>query len=66
MQCAYGLPSCDWSRQRASFFYWGVYTVAGLHRFDEMDGIIQYATGLLAFLLAIVATVLFLIAWKRS
>ncbi len=49
-----------------TFFYWGVFTLAGHHRFDEMAGIIPYAAGLLAFILALVAAVLFLIAWKRG
>jgi len=49
-----------------TFFYWGVYTAAGRHQFDEMAGIIPYSAGLLAFILATVATVLFLIAWKRG
>ncbi|MCX6603314.1 MAG: hypothetical protein NTV52_06950 [Acidobacteria bacterium] len=49
-----------------SFFYWGAFTLAGNRRFDEMDGIIPYAAGLLAVILALVAAVLFLIAWKRG
>lgn len=49
-----------------SFFYWGAFTVAGNRRFDEMDRIIPYAAGLLAVILALVAAVLFLLAWKRG
>lgn len=43
------------------FYYWGVYTASGRSHFDEMDGIIPWASGLLALTLAVIVLVVWLI-----
>lgn len=40
-----------------AFAAWGLYTSAGRTRFDEMDGIYPYLSGLLGWLLIAVAVV---------
>lgn len=50
----------------AAFGWWGVYTPAGMHRFDEMDGIIPAAAGFLGLVLLAVAAALALLAWWRA
>ena len=48
------------------FAYWGLSTVAGRRRFDEMDGIIPAFAGLLAVMLGAAAVLLLLWNWWRS
>ncbi len=46
-----------------AFGWWGVYTVSGRHRFDEMDGIIPLAALALGGLLFVIG--LALLFWRR-
>lgn len=41
----------------AGFAYWGLFTADGSRRFDEMDGMIPFAAGVLGALLAICAAI---------
>jgi hypothetical protein len=50
----------------AAFGWWGVNTLAGQHRFDEMDGIIPAAAGFFGVVLLAVASGIALLAWWRS
>jgi hypothetical protein len=50
----------------AAFGWWGVYTRAGMRRYDEMDGIIPFALGSLGLLLLALAAGLALFAWWRA
>ncbi|WP_447753209.1 hypothetical protein [Sphingopyxis fribergensis] len=43
------------------FSFWGQYTLAGHHAFDEMDGLYPFVAGPLGTLLAAIAA---LIAWR--
>lgn len=48
------------------FSYWGLHTVSGNHTFDEMAGIVPLAVGAFGWLLALVAAVLWFLAWRPS
>lgn len=50
----------------AAFGWWGVYTPAGMHRYDEMDGIIPAAAGFLGIVLLAAAACVALLAWWRA
>lgn len=50
----------------AAFGWWGAQTLAGRHRFDEMDGIIPAAAGFLGVVLLAVAGGVALLAGRRS
>ncbi len=41
----------------AGFAWWGLFTASGHRSFDEMDGMIPFAAGLLGALLAICAAI---------
>jgi hypothetical protein len=47
----------------AAFARWGIHTRAGRARFDEMDGILPVAVGIVAALLALAAVA---VRWLRS
>ncbi|MBL8698516.1 MAG: hypothetical protein JNK67_09090 [Alphaproteobacteria bacterium] len=49
----------------AAFSWWGLFTVAGNRRFDEMDGLYPAGAGLLAAALLFASAVLVLLAWRR-
>jgi len=48
-----------------AFGWWGVETSAGRQRYDEMDGIIPFATGVLGAILLLVGTVTASIAMRK-
>ncbi|HYH82642.1 MAG TPA: hypothetical protein VEX86_22815 [Longimicrobium sp.] len=50
----------------AAFGWWGVYTRAGMRRYDEMDGIIPAAAYYFGLLLLALAVVVALFAWWRA
>lgn len=43
----------------AGLAWWGIFTVAGRHAYDEMAGIVPFGAGLLAAILAVCA----MVAW---
>lgn len=50
-----------------AFGYWGISTVSGRQRFDEMAGMIPMAAAALAVLMALGAAILLLVNyWKSS
>lgn len=49
----------------AVFGWWGIYTAAGMRRYDEMDGLIPFFAGVAGFiLLALGGIVALLAAWR--
>lgn len=49
----------------AVFGWWGIYTAAGMRRYDEMDGLIPFFGGVAGlFLLAVAATVALFAIWR--
>ena len=49
-----------------AFWYWGVYTIAGQHAYDEMAGIVPFAAGIGGLLLVAVAAGLQWYVRRRS
>jgi hypothetical protein len=50
----------------AVFGWWGIYTAAGMRRFDEMDGLIPFFAGVAGLFLLSVAAIIALFAVWRS
>ena len=49
----------------AVFGWWGIYTAAGMRRYDEMDGLIPFFAGVAGlFLLAVAAIVALFALWR--
>ena len=48
------------------FGWWGIYTAAGMRRYDEMDGLIPFFAGVAGLFLLAVAAVVALFAMGRS
>lgn len=48
------------------FSFWGQYTLAGQHAFDEMDGLYPFVAGPLGTLLAAIAALTAWLARRRS
>lgn len=49
----------------AVFGWWGIYTAAGMRRYDEMDGLIPFFAGVAGlFLLALAGIVALIAAWR--
>lgn len=48
------------------FGWWGIYTAAGIRRYDEMDGLIPFFAGCAGLFLLAVALILALVTWRRS
>lgn len=49
----------------ALFGWWGIYTAAGMRRYDEMDGLIPFFAGVAGlFLLAVAAIVTLFALWR--
>jgi hypothetical protein len=47
------------------FGWWGIYTAAGMRRYDEMDGLIPFFAGVAGlFLLALAGMVALFAAWR--
>jgi len=49
----------------AVFCYWGMFTEAGRHSYDEMAGIIPLLAGVLAAVSGLTSAILFVILWRR-
>jgi len=48
------------------FAWWGLYTIEGRHRFDEMDGLYPFFAGCGAVVCLIVSAVLFALHRRRA
>lgn len=48
------------------FGWWGIYTAAGMRRYDEMDGLIPFFAGVAGFGLIAIAGMIALFAVWRS
>lgn len=47
------------------FGWWGIYTAAGMRRYDEMDGLIPFFAGVAGlFLLAVAVIVALFVLWR--
>jgi hypothetical protein len=49
----------------AGFAWWGLFTAGGNRSFDEMDGMIPFAAGVLGALLAICAAITWGLSMRR-
>lgn len=50
----------------AIFCWWGLFTAAGLRRFDEMDGLYPLGAGALSAALLAIAAILAIVARRRA
>ena len=50
----------------AVFGWWGIYTAAGMRRYDEMDGLIPFFAGVAGLFLLVLAGIAALFAAWRS